>query len=189
MKKIEGFNVPESWQDITISNLIRLQDLKMKNNIESHFEVIRIFNPKKDPAKADFLTAMNVAKEIYETIQNSPSTNAGKDNYSIKGKIYSLKSIEEIDFQTFLDFQGLTANIDDWERIKNLGLLLAILTKNPPKKDLKEFAVDIADNVSVADGASIMVFFSENLTNYLQNTPLYLSSQEKIKSGQKEIKK
>lgn len=187
MKKIEGFNVPESWQDITISNLIRLQDLKMKNNIESHFEVIRIFN-KKDPAKADFITVMNVASAIYQAIQNSPQMNEQKDNYTIKGKVYHLKTIEEIDFQTFLDFQGLTANIDDWERINNLGLLLAILTKNAPK-DLRSFADTIAENVSVADAASIMIFFSENLTNYLENTQLYLSSQEKIKSGQKEIKK
>lgn len=180
MKKIDSFLVPESWDDITISQLIKLQEIKQQNNIQTHFKVLQVFNPKLNPQKFDFNTVMTACAEIYKTIQEAPVMQP-LNTYQIGENVYYIKEIDEIDFQCFLDFQSLTNGGDDWERITNLGLILSILTKNVPDDvDLKAFGKQIQDNVSVGVGSGVLNFFLEKLTAYLESSPTYSEMQAEL---------
>lgn len=192
MKMINGFIIPESWSEITISQLKQMKGIKEDGTIKTHFEVLKIFNPDADLLSSDFTSVIEAVGEIYKVIASAPVPVKSDGAYKIGENSYRLMNIEELDFQTFLDFQSVaTGHQNEWEKIENLGLIISLLTADRPSEyDVKEFGEIVEGNVSVIDGTSLLLFFSDVLTTYLQNSPIYsqyMKEQKKISEEKKMV--
>lgn len=188
MKKIGIFNVPEKWEEITIAQLKQLKEIKESASIQTNLEILKIFNPDVDILSADFQSVIEGVSTIYSVFQTSPTALKSDGTYTINGQTYKLTDVEQIDFQTFIDFQNLAGgnSSDEWERIKNIHLIISLLTEERTPDDIREFAKEIEKNVDVVTATSLLVFFSEKLTAYIVDSPLYLEIAEKMKKNEKE---
>ena len=181
MKRIKNFNVPESWNDITISQLKKLKEINETQTIETHFQILSIFNPNENIMVADFQTVLSAVNAIYSVFATTPTATPNDGTYTLKENTYRLMKVEELDFQTFLDFQNLASvNGDDWERIKNLGLIVSLLTADRGDKDIKAFGEEIENSIDVVTATSLLVFFSDKLTCYIADSPHFSEAMQKM---------
>lgn len=167
MKRIKNYDVPENWEDITIRQFLKLRDLKEGQSLESYISIINAFYEDKDVMNEDLSTVIEVAVQISHVLTTHPSSKDSDGTYKIVDKEYSLVNPEDLDFGTFIDFNTLSGG-SDWEKIANLGLIISLLTKDVA--DVKEFAKVIEENLSVVDGVSLLLFFSEKVAASLQDT-------------------
>ena len=178
MNTIKEFNVPDSWNDVTIKQLITLQAIEGADT-QAVMQMIQVFNRDKDPLTLGLYEMVDVAAKIYEFITKTPQAEK-TDSYSIDGIRYKISVPESIDFSTFIDVQALHST-SEMEQVKNLPLLLSVLTENRPT-EAKEWAETIADNVSVSAAMGCVLFFSDALQTYIVDTLHSLPSdlQERI---------
>ena len=187
MKKINDIlNIPESWEDITIKQLKDMKNLKDSTSAEAQIELIKVFNPDIDIMNVDFASILQAITSIYDVLSETPKPVKSDGSFNVGEVVYKLKDIDNIDFSTFLDFQSLSGGDNEWEKIQNLGLILSLLTEDKPTDDVKEFAEVIEKNVDVITATSLLLFFSEKLITYLQDTPIYSQYMEQMTKNEKE---
>lgn len=182
MKTISNFQVPENWGEITISQLKALKMVKEDASIQSYFSILNIFCPDVDVLATDLPSVIQAVTEIYKVINTTPlPQQMEKGEYIIGDETYHVCNIEQLNFSEFIDFQNMAGGTDEWDKINNLGLILAIITDKPEGTDVRELAQRIEENVDVITGTSILLFFSDSLTTYLQDTPIYSQYMEQMK--------
>lgn len=187
MKKINDIlNIPESWEDITIEQLKKMKNLKDSTSAEAQIELIKLFNTDIDIMNIDFASILQAITSIYDVLSDTPKPVKSDGSFTVDEVVYKLKDIDNIDFSTFLDFQSLSGGDNEWEKIQNLGLILSLLTEDKPTDDVKEFADVIEKNVDVITATSLLLFFSEKLISYLQNTQIYSQYMEQMTKNKKE---
>lgn len=168
MKLIGNYHAPESWNDVTIAQLLELQTMTNGGSLEDTLKAVKVFNPEANLMGGDFSDLIETATEIYKLISQAPSaktTNA----YFIDGQLYNIVNPDELEVGEFIDVNTLN---DDQDKIKNLPLIISLLTKERPM-DVKPWSGKVRDNVSVLAAVGILSFFSEALTNYIVATPYY----------------
>ena len=181
MKTISNFQVPENWGEITISKLKALKMVKEDASIQSYFSILNIFCPDVDVLATDLPSVIEAVTEIYKVIQTAPvPVQMENGEYMIGDETYHVCNIEQLNFSEFIDFQNMANSTDEWDKINNLGLILAIITDKPEGTDVMKFAQKIEENVDVITGTSLLLFFSDSLTTYLQDTPIYSQYMEQI---------
>lgn len=181
MKTISNFQVPENWGEITISQLKALKMVKEDASIQSYFSILNIFCPDVDVLATDLPSVIQAVTEIYKVINTTPlPQQMEKGEYMIGDETYHVCNIEQLNFSEFIDFQNMAGGTDEWDKINNLGLILAIITDKPEGTDVRELAQRIEENVDVITGTSLLLFFSDSLTTYLQDTPIYSQYMEQI---------
>ena len=176
MNTIKGFNVPDSWNDVTIKQLLELQKIEGADT-KSAMQMIQVFNPDKDPTTLALFDMVDVAAKIYDFIIQTPQSEK-VDSYSIDGIRYKIAIPETIDFQQFIDVQALHST-SELEQVKNLPLLISVLTENRPK-EAKEWAEVIGENVSVSMAMGCVLFFSDCLQTYIKDTLHYSMNSEQL---------
>lgn len=181
MKTISNFKVPTSWNEITISQLKALKTVKEDASIQSYFNILNIFCPNVDVLATDLPSVVEAVTEIYKVIQTAPvPVQMEKGEYTIGDETYHVCNIEQLNFSEFIDFQNMANTTDEWDKINNLGLILSVITDKPEGTDVMKFAQRIEENVDVITGTSLLLFFSDSLTTYLQGTPIYSQYMEQI---------
>lgn len=181
MKTISNFQVPENWGEITISQLKALKMVKEDASIQSYFSILNIFCPDVDVLATDLPSVVQAVTEIYKVIQTAPVPQQMQSGeYMIGDETYHVCNIEQLNFSEFIDFQNMANTTDEWDKINNLGLILAVITDKPEGTDVMKFAQTIEENVDVITGTSLLLFFSDSLTTYLQDTPIYSQYMEQI---------
>lgn len=176
MNTIKEFNVPETWNDVKINQLIKLQAIEGADT-QSVMQMIKVFNPDKDPLTLGLYEMVDVAAKIYDFITKTPQAEK-TDSYSIDGIRYKIAVPESIDFQQFIDVQALHST-SELEQVKNLPLLISVLTENRAK-EAKEWAEVIGENVSVSAAMGCVLFFSDALQTYIKDTLHYSMNSEQI---------
>lgn len=169
MKQILSLNAPESWQDVTINQMIELQEVK-SNDLKSLIKLVKIFNPNTDPTEMELETLVEVANSIFNVIMSHPSPTSTSE-YTVDGVRYTTATPESLDFGEFLDVNSLNST-DEAEQIKNLPLILSLITLERPKP-VKEWAGIIADKVDVCTALGCVLFFSEGLMAFIKSSPVY----------------
>lgn len=181
MKTISNFQVPENWGEITISQLKALKTVKEDASIQSYFSILNIFCPDVDVLATDLPSVVEAVTEIYKVIQTTPVPQQMQNGeYMIGDETYHVCNIEQLNFSEFIDFQNMANTTDEWDKINNLGLILSVITDKPEGTDVMKFAQKIEENVDVITGTSLLLFFSDSLTTYLQDTPIYSQYMEQI---------
>jgi hypothetical protein len=181
MKTISNFQVPTSWNEITISQLKSLKTVKEDASIQSYFNILNIFCPNVDILTTDLPSVVEAVTEIYKVIQTAPvPVQMQSGEYTIGDETYHVCNIEQLNFSEFIDFQNMANTTDEWDKINNLGLILSVITDKPEGTDVMKFAQRIEENVDVITGTSLLLFFSDSLTTYLQDTPIYSQYMEQI---------
>lgn len=176
MNTIKEFNVPDSWNDVTIKQLITLQAIEGADT-QAVMQMIKVFNPDKDPLTLGLYEMVDVAAKIYDFITKTPQADK-VDSYSIDGIRYKIAIPETIDFQQFIDVQALHST-SELEQVKNLPLLLSVLTENRPT-EAKEWAEVIGENVSVSMAMGCVLFFSDCLQTYIVDTLHFSMNSDQI---------
>jgi hypothetical protein len=169
MNTVLNLQVPSSWEGVTINQMIELQEVK-SNDLKSLIKLVKIFNPDIDPTEMELETLVKVANSIFNVIMSHPSPTSTSE-YSIDGITYTTATPESLDFGEFLDVNSLNST-DEAEQIKNLPLILSLITVERPKP-VKEWAGIIADKVDVCTALGCVLFFSENLMQFIKNSPVY----------------
>lgn len=187
MKQIGNYHAPETWEDVTIAQLLELQTMTNGGSLEDTIKAVKVFNPDANlmtVMTGDFSDLSKTATEIYKLISQAPEakeTNA----YFIEGEPYKIVDPEELEVGEFMDLN--TLNDDESQRIKNLPLIISIITKERPE-DVHAWADKIRANVSVQAAMGILVFFSNTLTTYIVNTLYYSQIMEGAKTKKKKPK-
>lgn len=180
MKQIGNYHAPENWDDVTLAQLMTLQTMTNGGSLEDTLHAVKVFNPDANLMGGDFSDLIETATEIYKLISQAPNaktTNA----YKIGGEPYNIIDPEELDVGEFVDINTLN---DDQDKIKNLALIISIITKDRPE-DVHTWAEKIRANVSVQAAMGILVFFSDTLTTCIVNTPYYSQIMEGAKKKEK----
>lgn len=181
MIKIQNLNAPETWHDVTINQLLLLQKID-SNDLASNLKLIQVFNPDvSDPYALDIVSIIECATAIYSVIGKQPNV-LPVDKYFIDGKEYKVNAPDSIDFGQFIDVTALRSD-DETEQLKNMALIIAIITDGIT--DPREFAEIVADKLDIETGSGIVLFFSENLKNYILNSPLYSHIMKTLKKETK----
>lgn len=184
MKQIGNYHAPETWDDVTIAQLMTLQTMTNGGSLEDTLQAVKVFNPDANLMGGDFSDLIETATEIYKLISQAPNaktTNA----YFIGGEPYKIIDPEELEVGEFMDLN--TLNDDESQRIKNLPLIISIITKDRPE-DVHAWAEKIRANVSVQAAMGILVFFSDALMRSIVNTPYYSQIMEGAKTKKKKPK-
>lgn len=170
MNTILNLQIPSSWEGVTINQMIELQEVK-SNDLKSLMKLVKIFNPDIDPTEMELETLVEVANSIFNVIMSQPEPE-NKTEYIIDGVTYHIANPEALDFGEFLDVNSLNSN-DEAEQIRNLPLILSLITVERPDDAVKAWAGIIADKVDVCTALGCVLFFSENLMEYIKNSPVY----------------
>lgn len=168
MKKLGNYQAPESLEDVTIGQLLALQTMTPGGDLEHTIEAVKIFNPAANVMAGNFTELIETATAIHQLISQAPVAQETK-SYTIDDQLYNIVNPDELEVGEFIDVNTLN---DDQDKIKNLPLIISLLTKERPM-DVKPWAEKVRDNVSVLAAVGILSFFSEALTNYIVATPYY----------------
>lgn len=180
MKQFDIYKAPEHWGEITIEQLIKLQSITEGGDIETTIKTVEVFNPDINVMGGDFSNLIQTATAIYDVISKAPTGTQETSVYTIDGQEYRIMEADKIDVSQFIDVNALNEN--EAEKIKNLPLIISILTENRPT-DVKEWAQTIQKNVSVSVAMGVLVFFSVNLEKYLKSTPYYSQILKQIQTS------
>lgn len=181
MRQIGNYHAPETWNDVTIAQLLELQTMTNGGSLEDTLQTVKVFNPDANLMGGDFSDLIETATGIYKLISEPPQAKE-TSAYFIDGKPYKIIDPEELEVGEFMDLN--TLNDDESQRIKNLPLIISIITKERPE-DVHAWAEKIRANVSVQAAMGILVFFSDALTTYIVNTPYYSQIMEGAKKKKK----
>ena len=184
MKLIGNYHAPETCDDVTLAQLTTLQTMTNGGSLEDTLQAVKVFNPDANLMGGDFSDLIETATEIYKLISQAPEakeTNA----YFIDGELYKIIDPEELEVGEFMDLN--TLNDDASQRIKNLPLIISIITKDRPE-DVHAWAEKIRANVSVKAAMGILVFFLDALITCIVNTPYYSQIMEGAKTKKKKPK-
>ena len=181
MKQIGNYHAPETWGDVTIAQLLELQTMTNGGSLEDTLQAVKVFNPDANLMGGDFSDLIETATGIYKLISEPPQAKE-TSAYFIDGKPYKIIDPEELEVGEFMDLN--TLNDDESQRIKNLPLIISIITKERPE-DVHAWAERIRANVSVQAAMGILVFFSDALTTCIVNTPYYSQIMEGAKKKKK----
>lgn len=162
-KTASGYNVPETWDDITVKNLADIQ-ASTSGGVKGLIAMVGAFNPEKDASDMELTELVESAEDIFRLLSIQPQPNE-TDTYSIDGVRYKVATADTIDFQQFIDVNALKGTTEA-EQIRNLPLILSVLTENRPK-DAREWAGEIAGKVSVPTALGCTLFFSKGLREYI----------------------
>lgn len=182
MKHFDIYKAPEHWGEITIEQLIKLQSISEGGDIGTTIKTVEVFNPDINVMGGDFSNLIQTATAIYEVISKAPTGTQPTNEYEIDGQKFNIMEAEKIDVSQFIDVNALNEN--EAEKIKNLPLIMSILTENRPTDDVKQWAQRIQENVSVSVAMGSLLFFSENLEKYLKNTPYYSKILKQIQTSE-----
>ena len=72
MKQIANISIPESWSEITISQIKQLKNVKEDASINSYFSLLKIFNPTTDLLTTDLNVVIEAVMGVSEIIQHPP---------------------------------------------------------------------------------------------------------------------
>jgi len=184
MKQIANISIPESWSEITISQIKQLKNVKEDASINSYFSLLKIFNPATDLLTTDLNVVIEAVMGVSEIIQHPPLPGESTGTYKIDDVEYRLMEVEELDFGKFIDFNNLTDSTDEWDKVSNLPLIIALITEGV--ENPIEFSKTLEDKLDVITGTSLLVFFSKKLISYMQDTlpssHLTQEQREKIES-------
>ncbi|MBQ2174975.1 MAG: hypothetical protein II453_07915 [Alphaproteobacteria bacterium] len=170
MNTVLNLQIPSSWEGVTINQMIKLQEVK-SNDLKSLIKLVKIFNPDIDPTEMEIEVLLQVANSIYDVITKQAEPE-NKTEYIIDGVTYHIANPEALDFGEFLDVNSLNSN-DEAEQIRNLPLILSLITVERPDDAVKAWAGIIADKVDVCTALGCVLFFSENLMEFIKNSPVY----------------
>lgn len=170
MNTVLNLQIPSSWAGVTINQMIELQEVK-SNDLKSLIKLVKIFNHDIDPTEMEIETLLQVANSIYDVITSQPEPE-NKTEYIIDGVTYHIANPESFDFGEFLDVNSLNSN-DEAEQIRNLPLILSLITVERHDDAVKAWAGIIADKVDVCTALGCVLFFSENLMQFIKNSPVY----------------
>lgn len=181
MRQIGNYHAPETWNDVTIAQLLELQTMTKGGSLEDTLQAVKVFNPDANLMGGDFSDLIETATGIYKLISQAPEAKE-TSAYFIDGKPCKIIDPEELEVGEFMDLN--TLNDDESQRIKNLPLIISIITKERPE-DVHAWAEKIRANVSVQAAMGILVFFSDALTTCIVNTPYYSQIMEGAKKKKK----
>ena len=128
MKQIElkgkTHNFPTSWDDITVRQLMEIEELNDESADMQKLSKIAaiLLDVEKDEILSleidEFLTLLNEVADVMSAKQTAKY----QPNITLDGVIYKAKSIEEFSTREFTDFDTLSA-----DGKKNLPMLLALI--------------------------------------------------------------
>lgn len=170
-----SLNAPTTWADVTIQQLISLQDAQ-GTDVASLMRMVKVFNPDIDPYTLEIDQVIECASKIFEVIGRQPKVEA-VDSYVIDGETFKVNPPDCVDFGQFIDVTALRSE-DEKQQIRNMSLIISIVTDGIT--DVRGFAEKVAEKVDAVTGMGILLFFSENLISSIKNTPHYSTLLEKL---------
>lgn len=164
MKKTNGgYNVPETWDDITMKNLADIQSIESAG-VKGLMEAVGVFNRDRDISEMELTDLLDATNDIFLLLSAQPQPKEA-DTYSVDGIRYKVATADTIDFQQFIDVNALKGTTEA-EQIRNLPLILSVITENRPK-EAREWADEIAEKVSAVTALGCTLFFSRCLEGYI----------------------
>lgn len=183
MKTIGKYRVPEGWSEVTLEELIQVNDLIRSKGENFSERLVNVFNSEvKHENYDDFFSAFMA---ITELVGHKPDTDKKLPKYTANGIEFSIVQPEQMDVKEFVDVIAL----NEADNLRNVPLILAILTENCPEKPQK-WAETLKKELSVETALGNLSFFFGNLIDYIKAIPYYSQIAQKMKENEtKTIKK
>lgn len=175
MKQIElkgkSYNFPTSWDDITVRQLMQIEELNDDSADMQKLSKIAaiLLDVEKDEILAleidEFISLINEVADVMSAKQTAKY----QSNITLDGVSYKAKSIEEFSTREFTDFDTLSA-----EGKKNLPMLLALIYHYEDEgTDYVKETQDKAEkflNLPASIAIEAVRFFSFELLKYVRST-------------------
>ena len=175
MKQIElkgkSYNFPTSWDDITVRQLMMIEELNDDSADMQKLSKIAaiLLDVEKDEILQleidEFISLINEVADV----MSSKQTAKYQPNITLDGVSYKAKSIEEFSTREFTDFDTLSA-----EGKKNLPMLLALIYHSEDEgDDYVKVTNEKAEkflNLPASIAIEAVRFFSFELLKYVRNT-------------------
>lgn len=175
MKQIElkgkNYNFPTSWDDITVRQLMEIEELNDESADMQKLSKIAaiLLDVEKDEILGleidEFLTLLNEVADV----MSSKQTTKYQSNITLDGISYRARNIEEFNTREFTDFDTLSA-----DGKKNLPMLLALIYHSEDEgadyvKETQEKAEKFL-NLPASIAIEAVRFFSKELLRFVKNT-------------------
>lgn len=199
MKQIElkgnTYNFPTSWDDITVRQLMEIEELNDESADMQKLSKIAaiLLDVDKDEILSleidEFLTLLNEVADVMSAKQTAKF----QANITLDGVSYKAKSIEEFSTREFTDFDTLSA-----DGKKNLPMLLALIYHSEDEgtdyvKETQEKAEKFL-NLPASIAIEAVRFFSLKLLEYVKSTvfsspaaQMMMEKNPKIKDQMQEV--
>lgn len=199
MKQIElkgkNYNFPTSWDDITVRQLMEIEELNDESADMQKLSKIAaiLLDVDKDEILAleidEFLSLLNEVADVMSAKQTAKY----QVNITLDGVSYKAKSLEEFSTREFTDFDTLSA-----DGKKNLPMLLALIYHAEDEvadyvKGTQEKAEKFL-NLPASIAIEAVRFFSKELLEYVKSTvfsspaaQMMMEKNPKIKDQMQEV--
>lgn len=186
MRVINGFQIPETWADVTPNNMLAIIYLEDAGRSDASivYEIVKIFNPDKNVMSLSFGDISEIAEIIAKLIGSQPQSTQLIDTYKVNGKTYKIVKPDEIDLQQYIDVTTLNSN-ELRKQLANLPLIVSVLTDEVDDK--MEWAKTVAEYVDIETLMGVVLFFSNELAKYTSSI-LQSSLQREIEEIREETK-
>lgn len=185
MKQIELkgkiYNFPTTWHDITVRQLMQIEDLNDEAADMQKLSKIAaiLLDVEKDEILGleidDFLTIINEVADVMTAKQTAKY----QPNITLDGVAYKAKSIEEFSTREFTDFDTLSA-----DGKKNLPMLLALIYHSEDEgTDYVKVTQEKAEkflNLPASIAIEAVRFFSIELLRFVRSTVFSSPAAQKM---------
>lgn len=185
MRQIElkgkSYNLPTSWDDISVRQLMQIEELNDDSADMQKLSKIAaiLLDVEKDEILAleidEFISLINEVADV----MSSKQTAKYQPNITLDGVAYKAKSIEEFSTREFTDFDTLSA-----EGKKNLPMLLALIyhSENEGVEYIKvtQEKAEKFLNLPASIAIEAVRFFSFELLKFVRNTVFSSEAAQEI---------
>lgn len=168
--------IPESWKDINVKQLIALQDVQA-NNLKAQNKVIEVLTGL-NPEDLSFTDFMNVSLTLSDAL-SVPKNTQFKKEVEVGGKKFEAKDLKEFTTREFTDFDTLAGE----GKNDNIPILLALIYSKGVEGDYAETMkanAKLFENLDAETALSAINFFTTACLQFVKST---LASSEEAKQA------
>lgn len=196
------YNIPTSWEDITIKDYQRIykqigiynESVKKEkiNEFDDVMEIIKLISvyssiPEKELKIANINDVVGIINDMSFIKDEIPSKQIVE--FKFKNKTYNV--IQSLHKQQFQDYVSLENIIQRGNNVENMHYILAIMAREGVDETLDDYDVDERAkeflNLDIITANNISVFFSSLEKVYTQISTLYSHPKEVIQMKAQEV--
>lgn len=195
MKQIEinkiVYNVPESWADITVKQVIEFEEIQngtMDIGGNKRLLAVALNCDEKEVETFPFEIFVELIVTVSEMLQK-PLEGKFQPTVEIDGVVYTAREINEFSTREFIDFDSMASDKDKHQ----LPLLLALIYTDDVVSEnyvegVKRRAAVFAERMSAETGLAAILFFSKCCLRFVTNTVDYSAAGKLTPQMVKQLK-
>jgi hypothetical protein len=191
VKKVEingsEYNVPESWEDITLKHYETFYDLKRETKIDEVLLVSTISNiPYRllsDLPLSFYNEILNTILFVFDNIQYKPLSYI-KDS---EGNTYYVNTSQELTLGQWVDIEAINENTENKTKLSEILAIVCLKKNEKYLPELSETRKELFGSLSMDKVFPILTFFLKLNERLKRITKLYSILQDKIEQYQENI--